>query len=166
MFLSIAALSMAFLGTKNVMPCSMGQLVKDPLVDFHGVKGMSWLCQWVGLGKFERFCNRGSDVCSITLPTAIMSFWTVLSCCFTTPKPSSQPIKTVSLNKLRVSALMDTGSTVTLIDSKLKKDILLKGSNPARGPILKLCGADGKELQNDSYYSIQITITRTSFGTT
>ena len=58
---------------------------------------------------------------------------------------------------------MDTGSTVTLIDSKLKKDILLKGSNPARGPILKLCGADGKELHNDGCYSIQITINSTSF---
>ena len=92
-----------------------------------------------------------------------MSFWTVLSCCFTTPKPSPHPIKTVSLNRLRVSALMDTGSTVYLIDSKLKKDILLKGSNPARAPILKLCGADGKELQNDGCYSIQITINSTSF---
>ena len=58
---------------------------------------------------------------------------------------------------------MDTGSTVTLIDSKLKKDILGKGSNLACGPILKLCGADGKELQNDGCYSIQITINSTSF---
>ena len=58
---------------------------------------------------------------------------------------------------------MDTGSTVTLIDSKLKKDILLKGSYPARRPILKLCGADEKELQNDGCYSIQITINSTSF---
>ena len=43
------------------------------------------------------------------------------------------------------------------------KNILVKGSNLARGPILKLCGAEGKELQNDGCYSIQITTNSTSF---
>ena len=106
---------------------------------------------------------RGSDVCSIALPAAIMSFWTVLSCCFTTPKPFPRPIKPVMLNKLRVSALLDTGSNLTLVDSKLMKDELVKGSNLARAPILKLCGGDGKELQNDGCYGIKVTINSTSF---
>ena len=60
-----------------------------------------------------------------------MSFWTVLSCCFPTPKPSPGPIETVMLNKLWVNALLDTGSIVTLVDSKLMKDILVKGFNLA-----------------------------------
>ena len=69
----------------------------------------------------------------------------------------------VSLNKLRVNALLDTGSTVTLVDSNLMKNILVKGSKLACGPMLKLCGADGKELQNDGCYSIKITINSTNF---
>ena len=43
------------------------------------------------------------------------------------------------------------------------KSILVKGSNLTRGPILKLCGADGKELQNDGCYSIKITTNSTTF---
>ena len=85
-----------------------------------------------------------------------MSFWTVLSCCFSSPvKRSTRPRATVSLNGFQTMGLFDTGSTVTLVNAALKPRILAAGSNAARPPQVRLCGADGKELRTAGCYSIE-----------
>lgn len=38
----------------------------------------------------KRETKMGENVCSVSLSTGIMSFWAVLSCCFTTTKPESR----------------------------------------------------------------------------
>ena len=92
----------------------------------------------------------------ISPPAAIMSFLNVLSCCYTTLKPSPCPFKTVMLNKLMVSALLDTYCTVTLVDGKLMRTISENGSYLARGPVFTLRGANGDEFKNDRCYNIKI----------
>ena len=88
-----------------------------------------------------------------------MSFWTVLSCCFSSEvKSPSRPIHPISINDVRVSALLDTGSSVTLINSKLKPQILHKGSNAAKSPSIKLCGAGGTELKQNGCFSLELVL--------
>ena len=88
-----------------------------------------------------------------------MSFWTVLSCCFSSEvKSPSRPIHPISINDVRVSALLDTGSSVTLINSKLKPQILRKGSNAAKSPSIKLCDAGGTELKQNGCFSLELVL--------
>ena len=87
-----------------------------------------------------------------------MSFWTVMSCCFTTPKPETRPCKIITINGVKVRALLDTGSSISLLNSQIRGKVLHKGSNTARAPAIKLCGAGGKELVNAGCYSLQCTL--------
>ena len=97
------------------------------------------------------------------IPAAIMSFWTVMSCCFTSPKPESRPCKVVTIHGNKVRALLDTGSSISLINSTLKPKLLNKGSNAARSPMVKLGGAGGKELTNSGCYSLQCLLGQKSY---
>ena len=89
-----------------------------------------------------------------------MSFWAVMSACFapTHDNPPLRPTLTIQLNDTRVSALFDTGSSVSLVDDKFKDDVLLKGTSAATSPSVPLCGANGKELQQSGCYSIKVTL--------
>ena len=89
-----------------------------------------------------------------------MSFWAVMSACFalTHEDPPLRPTLAINLNNTRVSALFDTGSSVSLVDEKFKPDVILKGTNIAASPTVRLCGANGKELQQSSCYSIKVTL--------
>ena len=88
-----------------------------------------------------------------------MSFWTMLSCCFaTSPAKEIRPKAQVSLNGTKITALLDTGSSVTLVNSKYKKTIVLRGTNAAVPPAVRLCGADGKELITSGCFSIRTTL--------
>ena len=90
-----------------------------------------------------------------------MSFWTVLSCCFGGSrdadkiKDTLRPRAQVRVNGVTLQGLFDTGSTVTLMNSKLKTQLLTAGSNPARPPPVRLCGADGKPLKTAGCYSLE-----------
>ena len=54
--------------------------------------------------------------------------------------------------------MIDIGSSVSLINSKLKTYILTNRSNFAKPPTIKLCGAGDKELTKDGYYSLEISL--------
>ena len=53
---------------------------------------------------------------------------------------------------------MDTGSSVTLINRKHKPQILHKGSNAAKSPSIKLCGAGGTELKKNGCFSLELVL--------
>ena len=61
-------------------------------------------------------------------------------------------------NGLRVRALLNRGSLVTLLNSNIKSEILNKGSYNALTPAIKLCGADGWELSNQECFSVHCKI--------
>ena len=90
-----------------------------------------------------------------------MSFWTVLSCCFGGSrdadkiKDTLRPRAQVRVNGVTLQGLFDTGSTVTLMNSKLKMKLLTAGLNPARPPPVRLCGPDGKPLKTAGCYSLE-----------
>ena len=86
----------------------------------------------------------------------------MLSCCFTSDKPATRPTIAVRINGQQVGALLDTGSSVTLLDSSLKQTLLRKGSNMARPVAIRLCGADGRELVNEGCYSLEISFGKRS----
>ena len=79
-----------------------------------------------------------------------MSFWTIFSRCF-----SSKAERLIHLNGQQVSALFDTGSAISLVDSKY---LNLINSGQTRGPSIRLCGANGSPLQNKGTYEITITV--------
>ena len=89
-----------------------------------------------------------------------MSFWAVMSACFAPCKEDSplRPTLAIKLNNTRVSALFDIGSSVSLVDERFKSEILVKGTNSALSPSIRLCGANGKELQQTGCYSIKISL--------
>ena len=89
-----------------------------------------------------------------------MSFWAVMSACFapTQDDPPLRPTLHILLNNTQVSALFDTGSSVSLVDEKFKDDIIQKGTNMASSPSVFLCGANDKELQQSGCYSIKVTL--------
>ena len=87
----------------------------------------------------------------------------VMSCCFTSPKPESRPCKVVTINGHKVRALLDTGSSISLINSSLKKHLLPQGSNMAKAPMVKLCGAGGKELTNLGCYSLHCSLGKNNY---
>ena len=72
-----------------------------------------------------------------------------MSACFAPFKEDSpvRPSLAIRLNNTPVSALFDTGSSVSLVDERYKSDIILKGTNAALSPTVRVCGANGKELQ-------------------
>ena len=84
-----------------------------------------------------------------------MSFWTILSCCF-----SAQSRGLVQLNNEPVSALFDTGSAISLVDTKYLK--LIKFGQP-KAPSIRLCGANGTPLQNKGTYELKVTVKGKSF---
>ena len=106
-----------------------------------------------GGGKLLRKTSLGSP----SLPSAIMSFWAVMSACFAPchEDPPLRPSLAIKLNNTRVSALFDT---VSLVDERYKPDIILKGTNAAFHPTVRLCGANGKKLQQSGCYSIKISL--------
>ena len=87
-----------------------------------------------------------------------MSFWTVLLCCFSSRKPKSRPCKEITINGYKVRALLDTDSSISLINSWLKKTLISKGSNMTKAPLVKLCSAGGKELTNSGCYSLNCSL--------
>ena len=92
-----------------------------------------------------------------------MSFWTVLSCCFT-PSISTlsdlRPIATVKLNHLPVKALFDTGSAVTLVSSMYKEKLQLGERLPE---IVKLSSANGSPLHSGGTYQVKVRMGNHSF---
>ena len=105
-----------------------------------------------GIGKLLR--KKGSSF----LPWAVMSFWTILSCCFSTQSVSEDNIRPrglVQLNNEPVSALFDTGSVISLVDAKFLQ--LIKYGQP-KEPSIQLCRANGTPLKNKGVYGIKITV--------
>ena len=89
-----------------------------------------------------------------------MSFWAVMSACFAPFKEDFplRPSLAIKLNNTWVSALFDTGSSISLVDERYKSNILLKGTNAASSPSVCLCGANVKELQQAGCYSDRISL--------
>ena len=95
---------------------------------------------------------------STLLPRAVMSFWTILSCCFstkTTQEDNQRPRGLIHLNGQQVSAFFVTGSAISLVDSKYMS--LIK-SGQRRGPSIKLCRANGSPLINKGTYEMTIKV--------
>ena len=87
-----------------------------------------------------------------------MSFWTILSCCFsakTTRDDTIRPRGLIELNGTKVSALFDTGSAITLVDAKYM-DLIVSGQK--RGPSIRLCGANATPLINKGTYEMAIKV--------
>ena len=107
-----------------------------------------------GIRKLLRKTRPGSTL----LPRAVMSFWTILSCCFSakaTKEDNIRPWGLIRLNGQQVSALFDTGSAISLVDSKYME--LIK-SGQKRGPSIRLCGANGSPLINKGTYDMTIRV--------
>ena len=107
-------------------------------------------------GKLLRERRTGSTL----LPRAVMSFWTILSCCFsakTTREDTIRPRGLIELNGTKVSALFDTGSAITLVDAKYMNLIV---SGQKRGPTIRLCGANGTPLINKGTYEMTIKVNK------
>ena len=113
------------------------------------------------LGKLLRKKNYGSTL----LPQAVMSFWAMLAGCFaTTRTSSSRPIAKVKLNNNISPALFDTGSTYTLVHSKLKPLILKPNTPVCSNQQVKLCTANGEILKTHGSYNIEIKFANRSFS--
>ena len=82
-----------------------------------------------------------------------------MSTCFAgTSDLPQRPTSNIFLNGHRVSALFDTGSSITLARSDLLDKIRTKGTNQSRSPAVKLCGADGKELVSRGCFNISMKV--------
>ena len=89
-----------------------------------------------------------------------MSFWTILSCCFsakTTREDTIRPRGMIELNGSKVSALFDTGSAITLVDAKYMN---LIEAGQRRGPTIRLCGANGTPLINKGTFEMKIKVNK------
>ena len=62
------------------------------------------------------------------------------------------------MNKVKVNALFDTGSSVLLANGRLKHEVITKTTKCVPAPPVKLCGADGKELQTLGCYEIPLKV--------
>ena len=62
------------------------------------------------------------------------------------------------MDKVKVNALFDTGSSVSLANGRLKHEVITKTTKRVAAPPVKLCGADGKELQTLSCYEIPLKV--------
>ena len=107
----------------------------------------------------------GKDYARYPLPHRITDFWTVLSaCCATTPPASHRPAALIRVNTVPVKALFDTGSTITLMNSNFKTNILGALPHSAQiAPQPSLCGADGLTLSTAGTYSLPVEIANTTF---
>ena len=94
-----------------------------------------------------------------------MSFWAVLSNCFSISIPE-RPIATVFANNFKISALFDTGSSFTLINSKLKHQIINSNAVKIPGSSIKLCAANGQILNSKGTYWVDIQFAKHTFKTT
>ena len=106
------------------------------------------------VGKLLRKKGSGSTL----LPRAVMSFWTILSCCFTSKtirEDTIRPRSYVGINGQQVSALFDTGSAISLIDSRY---LCLVRADQNKGPSIRLCGANGTPLTNKGKYEVNIKV--------
>ena len=91
-----------------------------------------------------------------------MSFWAVLSNCFSV-SPPARPISTVTIRKFKLSALFDTGSSFTLINSDLKSKLISNSDSPVKGNAINLCAANGQLLRNRGTYLLDITLFNHTF---
>ena len=94
-----------------------------------------------------------------------MSFWAVLSNCFSISIPE-RPIATVSANNFKLLALFDTGSSFTLINSKLKRQIINSNAQQIPGNPIKLCAANGQILNSKGTYWVDVQFVNHTFKTT
>ena len=109
-------------------------------------------------GKLLR--KKGSS--SLLFPAAVMSFWAVLSNCFTI-SPPARPISTVTIRKFKLSTLFDTGSSFTLINSDLKSKLISNAESPVKGSPIKLCAANGQLLRTRGTYLLDISLFNHTF---
>ena len=100
---------------------------------------------------------------STFLPQAVMSFWAILSGCFLATTPS-RPFTKVKINAFSLGALFDTGSTYSLAHAKWKTTLLNSHDQPCKGPLVKLCAANGQLLETCGTYRVQITINNKTFS--
>ena len=84
-----------------------------------------------------------------------MSFWTILSCCFTAPQADPRPVADVWIEGCKARALFDTGSTLTLVSSALMTKMTLH--RPTEQPV-KLSGANGSPLTTKGTYICYIKL--------
>ena len=111
-------------------------------------------------GKLLRKKTSGSTL----LPQAVMSFWAMLAGCFSTSTScQTRPYAKVTLNNHCTSALFDTGSTCTLVHSKLKSKILNSDTSACLTQKIKLCTANGEMLKTHGSYSISIKFASRQF---
>ena len=78
----------------------------------------------------------------------------------TTP---SRPFTTVKVNAKSLGALFDTGSTYSLAHAKWKPTLLASHDQPCKGPLVKLCAANGQLLETCGTYRVQFTINNKTF---
>ena len=88
-----------------------------------------------------------------------MGFWSVLSCILPTRSKTIFPIdirptSTIHVRKQPIQALFDTGSSVTLIHSKFKSQLIKPTDKGLYSGIPKLCGADGRPLTIQGCYEL------------
>ena len=100
---------------------------------------------------------------STFLPQAVMSFWAILSGCFLATTPS-RPFTQVKINAFSLGALFDTRSTYSLAHAKWKNTLLNSHDQPCKGPLVKLCAANGHLLETCGTYRVQITINNKTFS--
>ena len=93
-----------------------------------------------------------------------MSFWAVLSNCFTVTVPEC-PITNVTINEFKLSALFDTGSSFTLINSNLKRHIVNTHTPAIKGNPIKLCASNGQILNSKGTYLLNIQFAKHYFQT-
>ena len=86
-----------------------------------------------------------------------MSFWAILAGCFSTTKAPSRPYAQVKVNSVKLSALFDTGSTYTLVNSRLKPAILGQKTDSPGIKHVQLCSANGDVLKTTGSYAVNIS---------
>ena len=63
------------------------------------------------------------------------------------PMVDNRPFARISVSGCKFEALFDTGSILTLVDSKYRQTILAGGGKACKSPSINLCGAGGSPLE-------------------
>ena len=87
-----------------------------------------------------------------------MSFCAVFSACFKVATLPARPTSFILMNKVKVNALFDTGSSISLANGSLKQEVINHSTKRVAVPPVKLCGADGKELRTLGCYEIPLKV--------